>query len=787
MRILHTKARRDLRRLGLQAVTVALLVASGVGLLVAAWSSYEALKRAKESFYSSARFADSFADLKRAPRQVLPRFKRWPGVVEIDDRVVLYGRVYPDKSVAMAKLVSLPDSAQPPLNRVHLRSGRLPRAQRNSRNEIEVLVHEAFAKAHTIGFGATLRAVSEGKEERFQVVGIGISPDSVYALSGRSPFPDDKRFGIFWIARSNLEDWAGLKDSFNHLSIRHDPSFTKEIQSKLERSLRPYGARSVIPRSRQISNLFVEDEIHEQRVSAVIYPTLFLSVAAFLIHIASARWVELQRLQIATLKSLGYSHLRLSFHLLEVILWILFFGTLLGLLMGVGLGRVMAWSYQQFFRFPEFDYYPSLLGLTLGGVSGLAPGLIGSAASLRTLFRLQPAEAMRPPSPIDYHGGRWRGPSSIPVRMVWRNLFVRKWRLVIAVSGISCGISIVVLSGAWRDILNSLLQTQFFRVEREDVAAFLVEARPLSTLQEVRRIPGVLSLEGYRFVPARLRFRQNEREVPVMGWPEHSQHRRRLGKKAGRSYPEEPLPRQGIWMPKKLADLWGVKRGDWVRLEIQAGQMPELSLQVEGLSETRMGNWISLPNERLAEWLDETPSVSLLTLKVDPKRWESVQKKLEDMPGVAGAAVKTWRLEGFQQTIGKIIRISTWVLSFFAFLIAGGVVFNLVRVSFSERSWEMASLRVLGFSEWAALKILGLEVSFEVAAALIPGFLLGVVWVYLSQFWIHTEAFQFPVIVERATFGIATLLALAALLIGVYSCWLRARRLSPIAALQAPE
>jgi putative ABC transport system permease protein len=783
VRTLHRKARRDLRRLGLQAVTVALLVASGVGLLVAAWSSYEALKRAKDSFYSDARFADSFADLKRAPRQVLPRIRRLPGVIEIDDRVVLYGRVYQNESVAMAKLVSLPDSVQPPLNRVHLRMGRLPRVKRNSKNEIEVLVHEAFAKAHGLGFGATLRAVSEGKEERFQVVGIGISPDSVYALSGRSPFPDDKRFGIFWVARNHLEEWGGLKDSFNHLAIRHDPTRSKEIQNRLEHLLRSYGARSVTPRSRQISNLFVEDEIHEQRVSAVIYPTIFLSVAAFLIHIASARWVELQRLQIATLKSLGYSHLRLSLHLLEVILWILFFGTIVGILMGMGVGRIMAWSYQQFFRFPDFDYHPSPLGLALGAASGLVPGLLGSAASLRSLFKLQPAEAMRPPSPVDYRGGRWRGPASIPVRMVWRNLFVRKWRLLIAVSGISCGISIVVLSGAWRDILRSLLETQFFRVEREDVSAFLVEARPLSSLQELRTIPGVLSLEGYRFVPARLRFRQNEREVPVMGWAPHSQHRRRLGV----SEREEPLPSSGILMPKSLADLWGVSRGDWVRLEIQAGKMPELALRVEGFSETRMGNLISLPHDRLAKLLDETPSVSLLTLKVDSNLWESVQKRVEEFPGVAGAAVKNWRLQGFQQTIGKIIRISTWILSIFAFLIAGGVVFNLVRVSFSERSWEMASLRVLGFSEWAVLKVLALEVSFEVAASLIPGFLLGVGWVYLSQFWIHTEAFKFPVIVERATFGIATLLALGALLMGVYSCWRRTRALSPIAALQAPE
>ncbi|MFN7684668.1 MAG: ABC transporter permease [Oligoflexia bacterium] len=795
MKVLHLKVRRDLRRLGLQALTVALLVASGVGLLVSAWSSYETLRRARDLFYASARLGDSFADLKRAPRDLIARVRRIPEIIEVDDRVVLYGRIYVSQGIgfssaaAMARLISLPRGGQPPLNQVHIRQGRLPRESRTGTNRIEVLVHESFAKAHALQPGAVLRAVVEGRQEDLQVVGVGISPDTVYALSGRTPFPDDKRFGIFWVPRQKLEVWGGLtgglKDSFNHLSVSHSttPQVQQLVQQRLSALLRPYGARSVVPRSRQLSNLFVEDEIRQQRISAVIYPVIFLAVAAFLIHVATSRWVELQRGQIATLKSLGYSHWEVTRHLLELVLWILLGGTFLGLLLGTGLGRLLAWSYQQFFRFPSLEYYPSALGFLLGVAAGILPGVLGSVGSLRALFRLQPAQALRPLSPPEFRGSAKGARLSIPLRMVWRNLFLRRSRLIMAVIGIGAGVSIVVLSGSWRDILDHLIEVQFSRAEREDMMAFLVEPRPLSVIDEVRNIPGVLSVEGYRFSPAKLRFRQSERDVAVLGWSEQGQHRQRLGL----SLNEEPLIESGILLPSSLARLWGARPGDEVVIEFQEGDMPIVVERIVGISESRMGNSIIFPMRRLSKILEELPKVSMLTLQADPERWLSIQKELEQMPGVGGAAIKRWRLEGFKQTVGKIIRVSTLVLGGFALLIAGGVVFNLVRVSFSERSWEMASLRVLGFSEVEVFGVLAREVIFEVTAALVPGFVLGYFWVWLSRYWIHTEAFSFPVLVEPSTYGGGALTAGVALVLGLASCWSKSRKLSAISALQARE
>jgi putative ABC transport system permease protein len=786
--VLARKARRELFGLGVQALSVIAMVACGVALLVASWSSYESLRRARDSFYSRYLFADWFVDLKRAPRDLLSRVRALPGVERVEDRVVLFGRVTRGEAIAMGRLISIPSGppgTQPALNRIHIRKGRLPESGSARPNEAEVLVHEAFAKAHSLSPGDELRVVIEGREHRMRVVGIGISPETVYALSPRSPFPDDRRFGIFWLPRKELEAWGDLTDSFNSLTLQGAPQ-SRELSSRLRRMFTPYGARWIQPRSRQISNMFVDDEIRQQRVTAFFYPLIFFGVAAWLLQVVASRWVEVQRPQIAALKSLGYTDGALTLHLLQVILWVVLAGTLLGLMGGVGLGRIFFSSYEDFFRFPAGNGFGiSGKGIVLGAVMGMAPGFIGCARSLAQIFRLTPVEAMRPLSPVDFSKSLLRGGlmirGSIRGRMVARNLLRRPSRLLFSVLGLAVGISITVLSGAWGDILEDLIGMQFFRNEREDVSLFLVHPRPPGVLEEIGAIPGVLSVQGSRVSSALLRFRQHEREVGLIGvapsQPGAASVRHRIW---------EP-PASGIEIPSTLARLTGAGIGDSVELELLEGKGTRWRETISGINLQPVGNLITLPLERLSRMLDETPSLNLVTLQAERDRWARIQEKLDEFPEVAGAGIKLERLQSFHRTVGKIIRISTLVLGLFSLIISSGVVFNLVRVSFSERSWEMASLRVLGFGNWDVFALLASEVAIQVGLAIVPGALIGWLWISWSSKWIHSESMDFPIIIHPDTYGRGGVIALVALAAALFSCHRRLHSLSPVSALKARE
>jgi hypothetical protein len=89
--ILDRKLRRELVSMRAQVLTIALVVAAGVAVFVAAISTYDSLKSAQSRFYASARFPDIFVTLKRAPLAIVPRLTAIPGVAAVQPRIVRDG------------------------------------------------------------------------------------------------------------------------------------------------------------------------------------------------------------------------------------------------------------------------------------------------------------------------------------------------------------------------------------------------------------------------------------------------------------------------------------------------------------------------------------------------------------------------------------------------------------------------------------------------------------------------------------------------------------------------
>lgn len=217
MTALNRKLLRDLAQLKGQAAAIALVMACGVAVFVMSVSTYRSLDGALATYYDRCRFADVFAHLKRAPNAVAARAADVPGVAHVQTRVVVDvtldvpGMAEP----AVGRLVSVPDVPTPGLNCVHLRAGRYVEPGRRG----EVLVHESFAAAHGLKPGDTLPAVVNGRWQRLTVVGIALSPEYVYAIRPGDAFPDDRRFGIFWMAYSELAPAYDLDRAFNDLAV----------------------------------------------------------------------------------------------------------------------------------------------------------------------------------------------------------------------------------------------------------------------------------------------------------------------------------------------------------------------------------------------------------------------------------------------------------------------------------------------------------------------------------------------------------------------------------------
>src|SRR3990172_5753580 len=188
---------RDLWRLRGQVIAVTLVVACGVASFVAMRSTYHALLNSRNEYYNDYRFAEVFAQLKRAPEGLAVQIHNVPGVTAVRTRIVMDVTLdVPGlREPATGRLLSIPERRQAMLNDLCLRSGRYIEAG----NSDEVLASEAFAVANSLHVGDWISAVINGRWKRLRIVGIALSPEYIYEVSAGSIFPDNKRFGVLWM------------------------------------------------------------------------------------------------------------------------------------------------------------------------------------------------------------------------------------------------------------------------------------------------------------------------------------------------------------------------------------------------------------------------------------------------------------------------------------------------------------------------------------------------------------------------------------------------------------
>ncbi len=174
MRPLDRKIFRDLFHLRGQFVAVALVVACGVASYVSMVSTYRSLLLSQSQYYSAYRFANVFAQLKRAPDSVAGQIRDIPGVSAVQTRVVhdvildIPGLAEP----ATGRLVSIPDRQVPVLNDLFLRQGRYVALGRSE----EVIASEAFAQANRLNLGDSISGIINGRWKKLVIVGIALSP-----------------------------------------------------------------------------------------------------------------------------------------------------------------------------------------------------------------------------------------------------------------------------------------------------------------------------------------------------------------------------------------------------------------------------------------------------------------------------------------------------------------------------------------------------------------------------------------------------------------------------------
>ncbi len=757
MRALDRKLLRDLGQIWSQALTLALVVGAAVAGFVTTFSAYDSLQWSRDRYYAEARFADLFADLKRAPDSVATQLARLPGVAQVDVTVVRDVQVSVPNVAdpIIGKMIGLDPRHPPEINRVFVRSGRLPEAHRGGR--IEAMVSEAFATARGLLPGDHVVALLNGKREELQIVGIALSPEFIFA--GFSGAPDLKGFGVFWVDREALASAFQMQGAFNHVNLRLAPQASVEATlDAIDRVLQPWGGLRAYGRDEQMSHSRVESEIKEQRVLGTILPAIFLAIAAFLLNVVLGRQITLQREQIAALKALGYDDRSIGWHYLALALLIVAVGLVLGLGAGAWLGEKLTVLYRNSFSFPVFFYRirAELPLASLLATSGAA--LAATWQAVRDSVRLAPAEAMRPRAPGVYQRSFVETPAlrkrlSPATRMIVRNMQRHALRAVLTVLGVAASITVLISGTFWGDAIDLLLTTQFRQVLRGDLVASLIEPRAARVLHEFGTLPHVSALEPARVVPVRLVHGHRHWRGQLQGRPALPQ----LNRVVGLDHRSHTLPPDGLLLTDRLAHRLGVRPGDLIDVEVEEGSRERFALPVAGTVSEMMGMNAYIERRGLNRALKEGDVLNQVTLAVDRGSEPELLAMLRQRPAVAAAFSKAAMLANVQGITARNLKIISGVLTVFASVIAVGVVYNQVRIALTERAWELASLRVLGFTRGEVSRLLLGELAIEILLAIPIGMLGGLALAKGIVALVQTDEFFFPAQIQPPTYAYAVL------------------------------
>jgi putative ABC transport system permease protein len=447
-----------------------------------------------------------------------------------------------------------------------------------------------------------------------------------------------------------------------------------------------------------------------------------------------------------------------------MIMLIVLAGVVLGAAAGAWLGVILSEIYVGHFRLPFLHFELQPLRIVQAGLITSIAGLLGTLTAVRAAVRLKPAEAMRPEAPAVYRTSLLEKMGlkrlfSTPTRMILRNLGHKPVKSLLTVLGIALAVGMLMTGRFQNNTINYMMDVHYGLSQRDDLAVGFSEATSRRALTELLSLRGVEYGEPVRTIPARLRYEHREYRVYISAFEPGATIKRLVDS----DLDIVELPRDGIVLNEYLArEILHIETGELLTVEILEGSMPVRQIPVAALIRQDLGVGAYMDLEALNRLMQDGNVISGAYLYIDESYANEIYRQLKERPRIVGSVIRTQEIENFHRTMDETMLFWTFVATLFAVVIAVGVVYNSARITLTERSRELASLRVLGYTRGEISYILLGELALLTLAAIPPGLWFGRALCGYIAASIGSEMYRVPLILEPATYAFAALVVLVA-------------------------
>ena len=479
------------------------------------------------------------------------------------------------------------------------------------------------------------------------------------------------------------------------------------------------------------SNAIIQNDIVQSRNLTYCFPIIFFVVAILVVLTTITQMMLKQRIQIGTMKALGITRGTILGYYLLYMNIVGFLGVLLGSIFGpILLPIVMNIKYDILYSLPALGYsFPivSILACLLG--VALCVSLI-TYLVIRNELSYVPAESMRGKSPsLKFKEKKGKDKvKNVSLMMALRNIRVHMSRSIMVIVGVMGCTGLLVAGFGIEDVINYGKDSDLSAyLDCDYVLTYSVGTERNSMIDKVLSIDGVSNCEEYSQLTSTVTFNNKNADIPIFYFSYKAENF-----KFDDDYEDGHWDLNSVALSQRKADELGVKVGD--KIDFICGGVKYSDMKVDKIFYTFANNSLFVYQETLPE-LSKTSLNAWVNLKTDSKGnairdKEEIRKDLLAIDGVSSLVSRednAKRISSYMTSIKSM----TNTIKFFAILLAVVVLINLAILNFEERSRDIATLRVLGFSRFEISRSLVYEVMILTIIGALLGLLLGYPLEYL--------------------------------------------------------
>lgn len=545
---------------------------------------------------------------------------------------------------------------------------------------------------------------------------------------------------------------------------------------------------------------FVEYEGCANSIDALakIFPVFFFAVAALVCLTTMTRMVDEQRINIGTLKGLGYKTSQISKKYILYALIACLTGSILGLAIGFSVfPTVIFFAYGMMYSIENIVYVFSI-PIAIG-ITSLALIIITLSAYMacRKELKETPAILMRPKAPksgkrillerVPFIWNRFSFISKVTVR----NIFRYKKRFLMTVLGIA-GCTALILTGfGIKDSIEMILTGQYGTLFKYDMSLVIQSDMTDKQIYELRKnlsdIDEINKYEFFSYENGDIKVNNTTKEITIVVPENLKKMDKFIHLQDRKTQNPIELNNKGIVLTEKIARDLGVKAGD--EIELINSDDKKVKIKVSNITENYISHYVYISPENYTKLfekdLDFNRVIGILnnpSVKIEDK----LSKKLFDIETVDGITFNTASKETFHNTI-KNLNYVVLIMIISAGALAFVVLYNLTNVNISERIREIATIKVLGFYDKEVSAYIYRENIILTIIGTVVGLGLGTILHKFIMVTVEIQSMMFGRVIDMSSYFIAAVLTIVLSLFVNLAMFYKLRNVKMVESLKSVD